>query len=144
MLKTWQYNQKKTEQVVFVWKGCQQKGCFLQEHSNMTLGLQSCIRTNHKASGTVSSEQMRPKWNIWPCIVTHLSKTKHSTSARRAHTNCSVGNGGNLGLFCSPGYLAVIELTMNSSVYENILYNKFSITGLVLQNAFKNHSATVD
>ncbi|MEE6525403.1 hypothetical protein FKM82_025385 [Ascaphus truei] len=50
------------------------------------LGLQSCIRTNHKTSGTMSFGETRPKWR---CLAIMHSSTFGKKQTQHISTNTS-------------------------------------------------------
>lgn len=68
-----------------------------------SLGLQNCIGTNPKTSGTMPFGQTRQKWKCLSAIAPFLAKTEHSMWAQTPHTNCQAGwwMGDDLGLLCS-------------------------------------------
>ena len=76
--------------------------------------------------------QTRPKQS---CLVIMHSSTfadKRIISAQTPHTNCQLRGGGLMIWACfvatGPGHRAVIESTMNSSVYQSILASSISLT----------------
>ena len=83
-----------------------------------SLGLQSYIWINHKASGMMSFGQMRPKWRCFLVIMhstMHVENQTHSISAQLPHANCQAQ-------WWSPDEcLALSESTMDSSLYQSIL-----------------------
>ncbi len=100
---------------------------YLKKTWQHSLSLQTCIWTNHKTSRTISFEQMRPRWRCLVIIhkATFDEKPKEhvstNTSSQKIHMLVEGWWFWAWFVTTGPGHLTVIELTMNSSVYQSIL-----------------------
>ena len=88
-------------------------------------GLQNSIWTNHKTSGTMSCQQIRPKWSSLAFIRAMFGKnqTRHFSRNTSHSPSSTAWEVDDMGLFCSHRalHLTVTESIINTAVYQSLL-----------------------